>query len=206
MRAMPCRISGHRADALPSRPPCTTKKKGKPKLPLQIWSGKRVSNSRPQPWQGCALPTELFPHLPTAPDVSIRADQQASNYIAIFWLYSIANQKINQSPSILQQSSRLRRSQKIFRHQDTDRIWRRGPESNRTNRICNPGHNRFATAPEIHISLTKKGSICFPFCGNWSGKRVSNSRPQPWQGCALPTELFPHFTEASHCTTFAAME
>ena len=27
----------------------------------------------------------------------------------------------------------------------------------------------------------------------WSGKRDSNSRPQPWQGCALPTELFPHF-------------
>ena len=25
-----------------------------------------------------------------------------------------------------------------------------------------------------------------------SGKRGSNSRPQPWQGCALPTELFPH--------------
>ena len=30
--------------------------------------------------------------------------------------------------------------------------------------------------------------------GEWeeSGKRDSNSRPQPWQGCALPTELFPH--------------
>ena len=27
-----------------------------------------------------------------------------------------------------------------------------------------------------------------------SGKRDSNSRPQPWQGCALPTELFPHFS------------
>ena len=26
-----------------------------------IWSGKRDSNSRPQPWQGYALPTELFP-------------------------------------------------------------------------------------------------------------------------------------------------
>ena len=26
-------------------------------------SGKRDSNPRPQPWQGCALPTELFPHL-----------------------------------------------------------------------------------------------------------------------------------------------
>ena len=28
--------------------------------------------------------------------------------------------------------------------------------------------------------------------GKWSGRRVSNSRPQPWQGCALPTELLPH--------------
>ncbi len=28
-----------------------------------------------------------------------------------------------------------------------------------------------------------------------SGKRDSNSRPQPWQGCALPTELFPHCLE-----------
>ncbi len=26
---------------------------------------------------------------------------------------------------------------------------------------------------------------------NQSGKRDSNPRPQPWQGCALPTELFP---------------
>ncbi len=31
----------------------------------------------------------------------------------------------------------------------------------------------------------------FFLIGIWSGKRVSNSRPQPWQGCALPTELFP---------------
>ena len=34
-------------------PPC-------PSLPGQ--SGKRDSNPRHQPWQGCALPTELFPH------------------------------------------------------------------------------------------------------------------------------------------------
>src|SRR5690606_25579619 len=40
-----------------------------------------------------------------------------------------------------------------------------------------------------------------PFSGTWSGKRVSNSRPQPWQGCALPTELFPHFLlPRSTCT------
>ena len=31
---------------------------------LWYWSGKRDSNSRPQPWQGCALPAELFPRRP----------------------------------------------------------------------------------------------------------------------------------------------
>ena len=29
---------------------------------LSALSGKRGSDPRPQPWQGCALPTELFPH------------------------------------------------------------------------------------------------------------------------------------------------
>ena len=67
-------------------------------------------------------------------------------------------------------------------------IWRRDPESNWANRICNPGHNRFAIAP---LKMTKGKLGAFPWI--WSGKRVSNSRPQPWQGCALPTELFPQF-------------
>jgi hypothetical protein len=71
-----------------------------------------------------------------------------------------------------------------------DFAWRRGPESNRPTRICNPVHNRFATAP--CLVYTKKGSDPnFPFSKIWSGKPVSNRRPQPWQGCALPTELFP---------------
>ena len=107
-------------------------------LPLvNFWSGKRGSNSRPQPWQGCALPTELFPH----------------------------------------------------------HYWRREPESNRPTRICNPVHNRFAIAPQLLPtnptcqSRVKVSSQHLP--KNWSGKRGSNSRPQPWQGCALPTELFP---------------
>ncbi len=52
---------------------------------------------------------------------------------------------------------------------------RRRPESNRRTRICSPLRDHSATTPE----------------GTWSGKRGSNSRPQPWQGCALPTELFP---------------
>ena len=32
------------------------------------------------------------------------------------------------------------------------------------------------------------------YCKKWSGKRGSNSRPRPWQGRALPTELFPHLS------------
>ena len=32
---------------------------------------------------------------------------------------------------------------------------------------------------------------CFGALRSWSGRRVSNSRPQRWQRCALPTELLP---------------
>ena len=37
------------------------KRKPAASFSLEFWSGRRVSNSRPQPWQGCALPTELLP-------------------------------------------------------------------------------------------------------------------------------------------------
>ena len=40
----------------------------------------------------------------------------------------------------------------------------------------------------------------------WSGKRGSNSRPQPWQGCALPTELFPHLSVACFTNTAACFQ
>ena len=45
---------------------------------------------------------------------------------------------------------------------------------------------------EVCMILIKKGKApsAFPFF--WSGRRVSNSRPIPWQGIALPTELLPH--------------
>ena len=127
------------------------------------------------------------------PDVSIGANQQASNYITIFWLCILAHQKIHQSPCIHDHD--LPQNKGLKNLDASGWIWRREPESNWSNRICNPGHNRFAIAPGIRIPLTKKGSNCFPFYGNWSGKRVSNSRPQPWQGCALPTELFPHLSK-----------
>ena len=37
----------------------------------------------------------------------------------------------------------------------------------------------------------------------WSGKRDSNSRPRPWQGRALPTELFPLCLQIGNLITFA---
>ena len=89
-------------------------------FPFEFWSGRRVSNSRPQPWQGCALPTELLPH----------------------WSFLL--------------------SQKCY-----------------------------FISSAFYISMT----ICCSTSFHWSGRRVSNSRPQPWQGCALPTELLPHLEQ-----------
>ena len=37
-----------------------------------IWSGKRDSNSRPRPWQGRALPTELFPLFGVGHSIAIK--------------------------------------------------------------------------------------------------------------------------------------
>ena len=42
-----------------------------------------------------------------------------------------------------------------------------------------------------HIS-TRKGEPFWFSLFSLSGKRDSDPRPQPWQGCALPTELFQH--------------
>ena len=61
------------------------------------------------------------------------------------------------------------------------------------------------TATTLCLMLAAKR--CFE---NWSGRRVSNSRPQPWQGCALPTELLPHFaavfSSVSRCLLARAPE
>ena len=47
-----------------------------------------------------------------------------------------------------------------------------------------PGNNGFADRRLSHLAMPPQ---------KWSGKRDSNPRHQPWQGCALPTELFPQF-------------
>src|SRR5450432_928109 len=71
--------------------------------------------------------------------------------------------------------SRPSRFAKSLTRQDR---WRRGPESNRPTRICNPVHNRFATAPSPRspdaisgdIDLMKKGSRGFPVLLSGAGE------------------------------------
>ena len=44
-----------------------------------------------------------------------------------------------------------------------------------------------------------KDLLSFYLFRTLSGKRDLNSRPQPWQGCALPTELLPHHLLLMFC-------
>ena len=50
------------------------------------------------------------------------------------------------------------------------------------------GYSPSASSTRTHHNHYPEGT--HPL-GNWSGKRDSNSRLPPWQGGALPTELFP---------------
>ena len=107
-----------------------------PKAYPTVQSGKRDSNPRPQPWQGCALPTELFPR--TTPGSRLATEP-----------YNLRDVSRGNLPSSLSTRRPADRSATP---------WRRGD---------------------------------------------SNPRPQPWQGCALPTELFPHPTPGSRLATEA---
>ena len=46
--------------------------------------------------------------------------------------------------------------------------------------------------PLGHFAVYAKGRLKSARHIQWSGQRGSNPRPQPWQGCALPTEPCPH--------------
>ena len=69
------------------------------------------------------------------------------------------------------------------------------PEQDSNLHVSQHSHLKRARLPFRHLGINR----LLPS----SGKRGSNSRPQPWQGCALPTELFPRFflTEAP-CVSF----
>ena len=114
----------------------------------KFWSGKRDSNSRPRPWQGRALPTELFPL--GCGNYQIWSGKRDSNSRPRPW-----------------QGRAL--PTELF-----------------------PLNLRLSTCRYLSSFTASRNPVIrivpFKF---WSGKRDSNSRPRPWQGRALPTELFP---------------
>ena len=50
---------------------------------------------------------------------------------------------------------------------------------------------------ELGIKVLQTSALPLGYGAIWSGKRGSNPPPLPWQGSALPNELFPHKLGAS---------
>ena len=72
--------------------------------------------------------------------------------------------------------------------------WLRGPDLNRRPSGYEPDELPSCSTPRPYC-ITVKHDEGFYFLmkeRNWSDTRGSNSWPQPWQGCALPTELVSH--------------
>ena len=71
----PARRETHAPETCASTNSATWASEGKNLLNgvFRMLSGKRDSDPRPQPWQGCALPTELFPQLSFARNISLNA-------------------------------------------------------------------------------------------------------------------------------------
>ena len=96
-----------------------------------LWSGKRGSNSRPQPWQGCALPLsysrkifKFFHKIRSLIFCGARGRTRTGTRVKSRGILS---------PLCLPISPPGR--------------WRLRPESNRRPRLCRPLHNHFATQP-----------------------------------------------------------
>ena len=68
--------------------------------------------------------------------------------------------------------------------------------------LCPEQDSNLHTSRHAHLKRTR---LPIPPSGQKkrSGKRDSNSRPQPWQGCALPTELFPLTSFVFESLTFS---
>ncbi len=77
------------------------------KIALQryVWSGKRDSNSRPRPWQGRALPTELFPRFGVGHSIGfeecVNPLIQKVLFIWLRWSLSAAMRLVSSEPSTI---------------------------------------------------------------------------------------------------------
>ena len=178
------------------------------------WSGKRDSNSRPRPWQGRALPTELLPHEKFLWKFFMRRFFAAPrhNESKLSFCSRLAKKLppcvwnryhvfLNASMKHFQIISMNFGEENETRTHTT--LLSLPPQSSAsTNSAISP-----VKCPEqdsnLHASRhthLKRARLPIPPPGHFqnkskiyflSGKRDSNSRPRPWQGRALPTELLP---------------
>ena len=133
-------------------------------------SGKRDSDPRPRPWQGRALPTELFPR-----KKQFGEEEETRTPTKQFSLppQSSASTNSATSPS-------CKALKKVCPEQDSNLHVAKHTHLKRARLpIPPPGQKTFKS----HTLLFNK----------LSGKRDSDPRPRPWQGRALPTELFPRY-------------
>ena len=65
------------------------------------------------------------------------------------------------------------------------------PEQDSNLHVSQHSHLKRARLPFRHLGRLRSDAVTRH--QEMSGKRDSNSRPRPWQGRALPTELLPHF-------------
>jgi hypothetical protein len=163
---------------------------------LNSWSGRRVSNSRPQPWQGCALPTELLPLRSPANHTLFGAGEESRTLdlnlgkVALYQLSYSRTECVSLPTLLLLRSGAGEESRTLDLNLGKVALYQLS-----YSRILETS----IIAEIVTTSKTSFTAESADCCKRWSGRRVSNSRPQPWQGCALPTELLPL------CLSFAAM-
>ena len=136
-------------------------------LKLKEKSGKRDSDPRPQPWQGCALPTELFPQ------GKINGEEEETR--------TPTTQLSLPPQSSASTNSATSPTLSHFEYPC--------PRQDSNLHVVKHTHLKRARLPIPPLGLDF--NILSQRYQNMSGKRDSDPRPQPWQGCALPTELFP---------------
>src|SRR5450759_3803184 len=81
--------------------------------------------------------------------------------------------------------------------------WRR--DLNPCRRLCRPLPRLSATPPCRIAPSSKVGGTFGEGTKPSSGQPGSNRRPQPWQGCALPTELCPRERQTTRISSLCVL-
>ena len=170
----------------------------------RIWSDTSGSNRWPQPWQGCALPTELVSHKLTAVAFNCNVVAGAGFEPTTFGLWARRATKLLHPASVIHRWVRWQLKD-LERHTRLELVTSTLARLRSTNwasvaLVAGAGFEptTFGLWARRATKLLHPASIVHHLRYDenlliWSDTRGSNSWPQPWQGCALPTELVSHW-------------